>query len=156
MFKLRQNVSKKPPSEPIDVESLQLSNRGQQAKTDKTWIHNELYCLMQSDRDILLSPAAWLNDNIVSDAQKLLKKQLPVRNGFQDPCCGLAYAFQIMSDEFTQVLHNGYDHWLTISTIGAATDEVFVFDSMYASVSTKVKHQIAALLATQRPSSSAL
>ena len=72
----------------------------------------------------------------------------------QDPCCGLAYAFQIMSDEFIQVLHNGY--WLTISTIGAATDEVFVFDSMYASVSTKVKHQIAALLATQRPSSSAL
>ena len=104
---------------------------------------------MQSDRDILLSPAAWLNDNIVSAAQKLLKQQLPVRNGFQDPCCGLAYAFQIMSDEFIQVLHNGYDHWLTISTIGAATDEVFVFDSMYASVSTKVKHQIAALLATQ-------
>ena len=30
-----------------------------------------------------------------------------------------------------------------------AEDEVFVFDSMYASVSTKVKHQIAALLATQ-------
>ena len=146
MFKLRQNVSKKPPSKPIDVESLQLSNRGQQAKTDTTWIHNELYCLMQSDRDILLSPAAWLNDNIVSAAQKLLKQQLPVRNGFQDPCCGLAYAFQIMSDEFIQVLHNGYDHWLTISTIGTATDEVFV---LYASVSTKVKHQIVALLATQ-------
>ena len=104
---------------------------------------------MQSDRDILLSPAAWLNDNIVSAVQKLLKQQLPVRNGFQDPCCGLAYAFQIMSDKFIQVLHNGYDHWLTISTIGAEKDEVFVFDSMYASVSTKVKHQIAALLATQ-------
>ena len=53
-----------------------------------------------------------------------------------------------MSDEFIQVLHHGHDHWLTISTIGAAKDEV-VFDSMYASVSTKVKHQIAALLATQ-------
>ena len=46
------NVSKKPPSEPIDVESLELSNRGQQAKTDKTWIHDELYCLMQSDIEI--------------------------------------------------------------------------------------------------------
>ena len=149
MFKLRQKVSKKPPSEPIDVESLQLSSKGQQAKADKTWIHTELYCLLQSDRDILLNPAAWLNDNIVSAVQKLLKQQLPVRNGFQDPCCGLTYAFEIMSDEFIQVLHNGHDHWLTISTIGAAKDEVFVFDSMYASVSTKVKHQIAALLATQ-------
>ena len=119
------------------------------AVTDETWIHTELYCLLQSDRDILLSPAAWLNDNIMSAVQKLLKQQLPVRNGFQDPRCGLAYAFEIMSDEFIQVLHNGHDHWLTISTIGAAKDEVFVFDSMYASVSTKVKHQIAALLPTQ-------
>ena len=82
----QKNVSKKPPSEPIDVESLQLSNRGQQAKTDKTWIHNELYCLMQSDRDILLSPSAWLNDSIVSAAQKLLKQQLPVRNGETPDC----------------------------------------------------------------------
>ena len=72
-----------------------------------------------------------------------------VRNGFQDPSCSLTYAFEIMSDEFIQVLHNGHDHWLTISTIGAAKDEVFVFDSMYASVSTKVKHRIAALLAAQ-------
>ena len=91
MFKLRQKVSKKPPSEPIDVESLQLSSKGQQAKADKTWIHTELYCLLQSDRDILLNPAAWLNDNIVSAVQKLLKQQLPVTNGFQDPCCGLTY-----------------------------------------------------------------
>ena len=81
--------------------------------------------------------------------QKLLKQQLPVRNGFRDPCCGLTYAFEIMSDEFIQVLHNGQDHWLTISTIGTAEDEVFVFDSMYASVSTKMKHQIVTLLATQ-------
>ena len=86
-------------------------------------------------------------DNLAG--QKLPKQQLPVRNGFQDPCCGLAYAFEIMSDEFIQVLHNGYDHWLTISTVEAAKDEVFVFDSTYASVSTKVKCQIPALLATR-------
>ena len=104
---------------------------------------------MQSDRNILLSPAAWLNDNIMSAVQELLKQQLPVRNGFQDPCCGLAYAFEIMLDEFFQVLHNDYNHWLTISTIEAAKDEVFVFDSMYASLLTKVKHQIPALLATR-------
>ena len=54
-----------------------------------------------------------------------------------------------MSDKFIQVLHNGHYHWLTISTIGATKYEDLVFDSMYASVSTKVKHQIAALLATQ-------
>ena len=35
MFKLQQNVSKKPPSEPIDVESLQLSNRDNRLKQTK-------------------------------------------------------------------------------------------------------------------------
>ena len=49
MLKLQQKVSKKPPSEPIDIESLQLSSKGQQAKADETWIHTELYCLLQSE-----------------------------------------------------------------------------------------------------------
>ena len=46
------------------------------------------------------------------------------------------------------MLHNGSDHWLTISTIGAWQDEVFIFDSLYCSVSQSVKNQIAAILAT--------
>ena len=46
------------------------------------------------------------------------------------------------------MLHNGSDHWLTISTIGARQDEVFIFDSLYCSVSQSVKNQIAAILAT--------
>ena len=76
--------------------------------------------------------------------QKLQKQQLPVRSGFQDPCCDLAYTFEIMSDEYIQVLHNGYDHWLTIMKMKSLSLTV----CMHASVLTKVKHQIAALLAT--------
>ena len=57
----------------------------------------------------------------------------------------MAYAFEIMSDEYIQVLHNGYDHWLTIMKIKSLSLTV----CMHASVSTKVKHQIAALLATR-------
>ena len=50
-----------------------------------------------------------------------------------------------MSDEFIQVLHNGYDHWLKIMKMKSLSLTV----CMHASVSTKVKHQIAALLATR-------
>ena len=46
------------------------------------------------------------------------------------------------------IKYNGSDHWLTISTIGARQDEVFIFDSLYCSVSQSVKNQIAAILAT--------
>ena len=57
--------------------------------------------------------------------------------------------FDIESTEFTQILHNGHDHWLTISTIGAQEAEIFVFVSLYPSASSCVKRQIAALLATK-------
>ena len=53
------------------------------------------------------------------------------------------------SGEFVQILHNGLDHWITISTFGAVED-VFVYDSLYCSVSSSVKAQIACLLATKK------
>ena len=61
----------------------------------------------------------------------------------------LSYAFDIESNEFTQVLHNGHGHWMTISTVGAREAEVLVYDSLYPSVSSCVKRQVAALLNKQ-------
>lgn len=54
--------------------------------------------------------------------------------------------YLIETSEFVQVLHNGHDHWLTVSTIGAQPGDIFVYDSKYLSVSTGVKQQIAAIL----------
>lgn len=50
--------------------------------------------------------------------------------------------------EFIQVLHNGNKHCLTISTVGARENEVFIFDRLNESVSQSVKRHIAALLST--------
>ena len=50
-----------------------------------------------------------------------------------------------------QILHDGHGHWLTISTIGATRDaEVFVYDSLFNSVTPIVKQQIAAILFTEQ------
>ena len=57
--------------------------------------------------------------------------------------------FDIQRGEFVQILNDGQNHWLTISTIGVQHPaEVEVYDSKYRNVSTCVKKQIATLLFT--------
>ena len=41
-----------------------------------TWIKNNDYHLKYSDRDILLSESAWLNDNLMDSAQKIIANHL--------------------------------------------------------------------------------
>lgn len=52
-------------------------------------------------------------------------------------------------DEFIQILHNGRNHWLAISTIGTKYPEVFVYDSMHSTAPDTLQQQNAALLHTQ-------
>ena len=67
--------------------------------------------------------------------------------GFQVASVGMTQAFDIQQQGFIQILHNGFGHWLTISTIGATSpSEVFVYDSLYYSIGTYVKRQIAAIM----------
>ena len=113
------------------------------------WLEGDIYKLYKSDRDILLSPTAWLNDNIICAVQNILKQQMPLLQGLQAPSLGQTCSFDIVKQPFLQILHNGDDHWLLISTIGTKNAEVHVYDSIYQSVNIKVKEQIASLLYTQ-------
>ena len=126
----------------IDVETLSPKT------TEKKWIDNSLYSLSALDRHTLLSIVGWLNDNLVSAAQTLLKKQSQVP-GLQCTALGCTMAFNIQCGEFVQVLHDGHEHWLTVSRVGA-TEEILVYDSMYQSIGTFTKKQIAAILASQQ------
>ena len=149
MFKRRQNRVKPHSNhvkKPIDVESY----KPKRSKIEKRWWIPELG-LVQSDRDILLSPTEWLSDNIVNASQKLLKKANPRVSGLQDVACGLTMNFVVEPDEFVQIIHTGHGHWNTISTIGMKHGEVQVFDSMYMCLPTMAKAQIATLLATEQP-----
>ena len=85
--------------------------------------------LSTAERDILLNPVGYLNDSIIAAAQALLKNQSISQGGFQDTVLGLTCNFQIETEEFVQILFNGHNHWLVISTVGAVDDsEVFVYD----------------------------
>ena len=97
----------------------------QSKQTDvKMWIP-ELE-LSSSDKEILLSPTAWLTDSIIDAAQNLLKKEFPVP-GLQSVGCGLTMTFAIQPGEFIQILNTGQGHWVTISTIGTTHPTVHVY-----------------------------
>ena len=112
------------------------------------WMENDLYKLYESDREILLSSTAWLNDNIIAAAGNIRKQKMPLKNGFQLPILGQICAFTIEKEEFVPILNNGRGHWLTVSTMGAKENEVQIYDSLYLSVNTRVQVQIPSLLCT--------
>ena len=147
MFKQRQNKVKpsSKPKETIDVEK----HKPKSLKLDKPWIPE--LGLKQSDREILLSHTAWLNDVLINAAQQLLKKANPAVPGLQDVACGLTMNFDVEPGEFVQILHTGQGHWNTVSTIGLKHAEVQTFDSLYMCVPTIAKAQIATLLTTEEP-----
>ena len=93
-------------------------------------------------------PNAWITDNIINAAQKLLKKANPILPGLQDVACGLTINFDVHPGEFVQILHVGEGHWNTVSTIGTCHPEVQIYDSMFNYLPSMGKARIAALLAT--------
>ena len=112
------------------------------------WIVSDVCKLTQAERNILLSPCEWLNDNLINTAQAFLKQQSPVA-GLQSTDLSITFAFEIQR-EFIQILHDGHGHWLMVSNIGAKDHtELLVYDNMYPTVGSVVKQQnlIAALLA---------
>uniref|UniRef100_A0A1X7VJM5 Uncharacterized protein n=1 Tax=Amphimedon queenslandica TaxID=400682 RepID=A0A1X7VJM5_AMPQE len=56
----------------------------------------------------------WITDSITITGQNLI--QLPT--GFQCPTLGFTLSYRFMNMEFVQIIHNGANHWVTISTVG--------------------------------------
>lgn len=108
--------------------------------------------LFESDKSILLDPVGWTTDTIVNASQMLLKSQFPLLNGLQDTALGYVMSFEIQQGEFLQILHSAGNHWLLVSSIGLEYPNVYVYDSLYDTVSTMVKAQIASQLCTQEKS----
>ena len=118
--------------------------------TTKKWIKN--YGLTWRHKKILDSSTKWLDDDLINASQKILAKQFEHKfggAGFQTTANGLCGNYIVETEEFIQILHNGSDHWLVITTIGTKHPEVLVYDSLYATVGDNVKSQIATLLCTQ-------
>ena len=90
----------------------------------------------------------WLNDNLIDAGQHLIMMQYPHVSGLQDVIFGSTLAFSVCGDEFVQILNTGHGHWVTVSTIGCAKGEIFVYDSLPPAMTTKLRNQKGCLLCT--------
>ena len=94
------------------------------------------------------SLTGWLSDDIINAAQTTPHEQFRIP-GFQNAELGQYCGFNVEPDEFIQIVHNGKDHWVTISTIGTKHPEEFVYNSLYCTAPNEFQKQIAGLLHTQ-------
>ena len=132
----------------IDLEKLNPQSPEQ--ADSPIWISNEYMKLRERHREVLLSER-WLCDDIVNATQSLLKQQSNI-NGLQPVCATRTLSVDVQRSDFVQILHNGYNHWLVVSSIGIKKDgEVYVYDSMYCNTTPEVKKIVAAILFTKLP-----
>ena len=133
----------------IDLDTFHTTN----TPPKQSWIQNDLISLYKSDKDTIES-GEWLTDTIIDAGQKVLAAQFYARfgeAGFQSIALGATFAFEIESDEFVQILHNGHNHWLTVSSVGSTPSQVLVYDSLYASAGVATKQQIPCLRMVTEP-----
>ena len=116
-----------------------------QPETPKSWISNGLFHLTQTEQSILLDSVGWLNDRLIDAAHRLLRAQFNCA-GLQSPLLAQNLQFSVQKGEFIQILHDGFGHWLMVSTKGVSADQIRVYDSLYPSIGSFTKRQIAAIL----------
>ena len=117
---------------------------------DQYWIKN--LGLYVCDKNILLSKE-WLNDNIITAAQKLLQDQSEgCILGLQSPQLAKSLNFTEVPprSKFLQVLHVSDSHWILTSNIDIQQDcclDDTVFISLrHSRISTCIKRQVCSIL----------
>ena len=112
--------------------------RKQWMEVEDVKLYDEHRCILESNK--------WVDDVLINASQFLLHSQYG-RPGFQATTLAYNLRFDVMR-EFIQILHNGEDHWVTISTIGLPSGHVNVFDSLYDTCNSFIIEQICAILCT--------
>eukprot|EP00731_Ephydatia_muelleri_P009172 Em0004g1510a len=69
-------------------------------------------------------------------------------SGLQATTLGYHLTFDIMRKDFVQILHNGEDHWLTISTLGLPSGHVNIYDSLYQTCTDHAIDQMCSIIFT--------
>lgn len=109
-----------------------------------------------ADLNILLQDGEWLTDKHINAANKLLSKQFPKLNGFQDPCClaSPVHPYKSGCCDFVQVVNFDNKHWACISNVLSSPGVVEVYDSIpfYSIGSSSLHMQVAKIVKTSEKS----
>ena len=111
------------------------------------WLEVGKVILYEEHRCILDNDKKWLDDAIINAVQYLLHSQYGLP-GFQATTLGYHLTFDVMGKGFIQILHNGEDHWFTISTLGLPSGHMHIYDSLYNTCTDHGIEQICSILYT--------
>ena len=132
---------------PLCPEGIVVSSDSEEgSEVTDIWVDNGAYCLSHTEHRIVCSQRGWLTDRIISAAQMLLLQFYPSMAGLQPPVLQNAFAFQVHSGEFVQIVHVRNNHWCVVSTVGCDNGVVCVYDSMYKTASKDLVHLIASMV----------
>ena len=128
---------------------------GQQSDIQDSWVEISGFYLFKRDRMILQDNRQWLNDNHILCAQILIQEQFPQFSGLKSTNLQKIVPlkpFQPQSKSL-QILHVNGCHWIAVSTVDctASTEDIVVYDSKYASLSTETKLLLSHLVHTDKP-----
>ena len=103
--------------------------------------------LNKDDRNILLSPTEWLNDNLVRASQKILKQRCGNVAGLDDPIMVAGSAYRHKNEKFIQVLNiPDRAHWVVVSNFHCNSNTVCLYDSLNMAPSSDLTYQISHLV----------
>ena len=117
------------------------------SKKSKCWLEVGDVLLSEEHKSIIESNTQWLDDAIINASQYLLHSQYGI-SGLQATTLGYHLTFDIMRKDFVQILHNGEDHWLTISTLGLPSGHVNIYDSLYQTCTDHAIDQMCSIIFT--------
>ena len=109
-----------------------------------TWIKSNDYHLKYSDRGILLNESAWLKDNLMDSAQKLICKSLGDLASWWSVFNWQRRGtpFHKVGKEHIQLIHDGINHWLSSFN---SNGRVQVCHSLYETPGSVIKRCLKAL-----------
>lgn len=113
--------------------------------SNQEWLHNRLYILSQEDKKVLLSECAWLNDQLMDAAQKLICEEIGTPFTFQSVLNSQKRdrePFRNVYEEHIQLLHDGSNHWILSF---CSNGRVQVCDSLYSTLTRSSRKSIRSL-----------
>lgn len=125
------SITSTPLNPVVDLTTSVASNTSSAKSPAKSnvWIERGTIQLQASHKDILMSRSAWLDDQILTAAQFMLKEQYPHIGGFQATVLGQGLLMPPPAMEFVQILHIFRCHWITVSTVHCTPGTIKVYDS---------------------------
>ncbi|XP_041452595.1 uncharacterized protein LOC121405721 [Lytechinus variegatus] len=91
-----------------------------------------------------------VSSRIIREAQALILEMFPLMHGFEETTLGNHLLFSAAQGEFGQLMNDGKDHWIFVTSISCAPGTVKYYDSMGArTIPDIIRKQIACIVCSQ-------